>query len=112
MKTRPYRIYRRTGQQNRYIRKNGTSNPVGRYKKTYIKSKNMKKMTDKNFVSVMIKNVVGHRRVPARTKTKGVTTPLAYTQGNAPRLVHVPLTLFLTDDEEEIEKPHFMLILC
>ena len=98
MKTRPYRIYRRKGQQKRYIRKDG--------KKTYIKIKNMKKMPDRNLVSVMIKNVVGHRRVPARTtttKTEG-TKPLAYTQGITPKLVHVPLTPFLTDDKEEIKK--------
>lgn len=96
MKTRPYRIYRRTGQQKRYVRKDG--------KKTYIKIKNMKKMPDKNLVTVMIKNVVGHRRVPARSKKEGVSKPLAYTQGIAPRLVHVPLTPFLTDDKKEIEK--------
>ena len=60
-------------------------------------------MPDRNLVSVMIKNVVGRRRVPARTKTKG-TKPLAYTQGITPKLVHVPLTPFLTDDKEEIKK--------
>ena len=99
MKTRPYRIYRRKGQQKRYIRKDG--------KKTYIKIKNMAKVPDRNLVTVMIKNVVGHRRVPrTTTKTEG-TKPLAYTQGITPKLVHVPLTPFLTDDKKEIEESSF-----
>ena len=104
MKTRPYRIYKRKGEHKRFVRKDG--------KKTYIRMKNMAKMTDKHLVNVMIKNVVGHRRVPVRTttttpsarsKAEGIK-PLAYTQGIAPKLVHVPLTPFLTDDKEEIKK--------
>ena len=54
MKTRPYRIYKRRGEQKKYIRKDG--------KKTYIRTQ--KKMTNKNLVTVMIKNIVGHKRVP------------------------------------------------
>ena len=98
MKTRPYRIYKRRGEQKKYIRKDG--------KKTYIRTQ--KKMTNKNLVTVMIKNIVGHKRVPNtnfnHNRTEKKPTPLAYTQPIAPRLVHVPFTPFLTDDKKEIEK--------
>ena len=64
--------------------------------------KNMAKMTDRHLVNVMIKNVVGHRRVPVRTTTTKTEKikPLAYTQGIAPKLVHVPHTPFLTDEKK------------
>ena len=68
MKTQPYRIYRRTGQQKRCSRKDG--------KKTYIKIKKLKTIPDRNLVTVML----------TTTKMEG-TKLLAYTQGIAPKLV-------------------------
>ena len=40
MKTRPYRIDKRKGEHKRFVRKDG--------KKTYIRMKNMAKMTDRH----------------------------------------------------------------
>ena len=95
MKTRPYRIYKKRDGHKKYIRKDG--------KRTYIKMKDMAKISNKNLVNVMIKNVVGHKRVPSRKTESG--KPLAYTQKVEPKLLHVPHTPFQIKSNEE-RKPH------
>ncbi len=64
-------------------------------KRTYIKMKDMAKISNKNLVNVMIKNVVGHKRVPARKTHNESGKPLAYTQKVEPKLLHVPTLLFI-----------------
>ena len=54
-KTRPHRIYKRKGLHKKYIKKDG--------KRTYIKVKNGNKITNKQLVNVIVKNVIGHKRI-------------------------------------------------
>ena len=65
--------------------------------------KDMAKISNKNLVNVMIKNVVGHKRVPSRKTESG--KPLAYTQKVEPKFLHVSHTPFHTKSNEE-RKPH------